>query len=60
MKYTVSVIMTVYEGDNDSHFDEALKSLISNKKFISDIVLVRNGNISFSKIQSIKKFSVKF
>ena len=53
MKYTVSVIMTVYEGDNDSHFYEALNSLISNKNFISEVVLVRNGSISLSKIRSI-------
>ena len=46
--------MTVYEGDDDLHFKEALKSLIFNKDFISEIVLVRNGNISSSKIQSIK------
>ena len=52
--------MTVYEGDKDSHFDEALKSLISNKKFISEIVLVRNGNISFSKVQSIKEVKKYF
>jgi glycosyltransferase involved in cell wall biosynthesis len=52
--------MTVYQGDNDSHFDEALNSLIPNKDFITEIVLVRNGSISLPKIQSIKNAKKHF
>ena len=54
MKYTTSVIMSVYDGDNDSHFDDALRSLIANKEFITEVVLVRNGIISSYKICSIR------
>ena len=46
--------MSVYEGDNDLHFEDALHSLILNKEFITEIVLVRNGIISSSKIRSIR------
>ena len=45
--------MSVYDGDNDLHFKNALNSLILNKAFITEIILVRNGIISSSKISSI-------
>ena len=54
MKYTISVIMSVYDGDNDSHFDDALRSLIANKEFITEVVLIRNGIISSCKSYSIR------
>ena len=53
MNYTISVIMSVFEGDNDSHFEAALHSLILNKKFITEVVLVRNGTINSAKLSSI-------
>ena len=52
---TISVIMCVYDGDNDIYFKLALESLIPNKKEINEIVLIINGKISVKKEEIIKE-----
>ena len=48
--------MCVYEGDHTSDFNSALKSLIPNLEYYSELVLVINGLISKNKVQIIDKF----
>tara|TARA_B100000989_G_scaffold278203_1_gene239768 strand:+ start:16143 stop:16967 length:825 start_codon:yes stop_codon:yes gene_type:complete len=52
---SISVLMCVYEKDNDSHFIEALKSLKLNKNFIDQTIIVINGYISKIKKKEIIK-----
>ena len=52
---SISVLMCVYEKDNDSHFKEALDSLKSNKNFIDQTIIVINGYISKLKKKEIIK-----
>ena len=46
---TLSVLMCVYEKDDDEAFSVALDSLIINKDFINDLIIVINGPISEKK-----------
>lgn len=57
--YGISVIMVVYDGDNDLHFEESLNSLIPNAKFYNELILVINGDISDYKKSLIKKSKEK-
>ena len=50
---TLSVLMCVYEKDDDKNFIEAIDSLIENKKFIDTTVIVINGYISNIKLNKI-------
>ncbi len=52
---SISVLMCVYEKDNDSNFIEALKSLQLNKNFIDQTIIVINGYISKIKKKEIIK-----
>jgi len=52
----ISIVMVVYEGDYTSDFHEALKSLIPNTSYYSELILVINGFISNNKIKIIDKF----
>ena len=49
---TISVLMCVYEKDEDIPFLQAIDSLIQNKKYIDKTIIVINGPIS--KIKSSK------
>ena len=52
---SISVLMCVYEKDNDYHFIEALESLKLNKNFIDQTIIVINGYISNLKKKEIIK-----
>jgi len=50
--------MVVYDGDNDTHFKESLNSLLINKDFYSELVLVVNGKISEIKNTVINQLKI--
>ena len=50
---SISVLMCVYDKDNDYHFKEALNSLKLNKNFIDQTIIVINGYISKYKKKQI-------
>lgn len=50
---SISVLMCVYEKDNDYHFKEALDSLKLNKNYIDQTIIVINGYISKYKKKQI-------
>ena len=53
-----SVLMCVYEGDNDIYFEEALKSITQDQELKpSQVVLVVDGPISSGKEIIISKFT---
>ena len=54
---TLSVLMCVYEKDDDGAFSEALDSLNINKHFIDCLIIVINGPISEKKKLKIKYIS---
>lgn len=56
-----SVLITVYDKDNNEYFEEALKSITIDQVLKPDeIVLVVDGPVSKEKITIIKKFSDMF
>ena len=54
---TLAVIICVYNGDKDCHFKEALSSLLPGVNFISEVILVVNGEVSDFKKNTIDLFS---
>ena len=57
--YTLSILMVVYEGDKDKFFFESLNSLIANREYFENLILVVNGKINSKKesyIQFFKEF----
>ena len=56
---TISVLMCVYEKDEDIPFIQAIDSLIQNKKYIDNTILIINGPISKIKNSKINNASKK-
>lgn len=52
---TISVLMCVYEKDEDIPFVQAIDSLIKNKKYIDNTIIIINGPISKIKSSKINK-----
>ena len=52
---SITVLMCVYEKDNDKHFIDAIFSLKENREYIDQTIIVINGYISDFKRDLIKK-----
>ena len=48
--------MCIYEGDNTQYFKEALDSLIPNNRYLSEVILVRNGKINQQKVSIVNEY----
>ncbi len=56
---TISVLMCVYEKDEDIPFVQAIDSLIQNKKYIDNTIVIINGPISKLKSSKINNATKK-
>mgnify|MGYP001385816495 CR=1 FL=1 len=52
----VTVLLAVYCGDNISYFNESISSLINQKKYIYEILIIINGPIEEELILLINEF----
>ena len=53
----VTVLIAVYKGDNINHFNKSISSLINQKDYISEVLIIINGYISKDFINLINYFS---
>ena len=54
----VTVLIAVYKGDNFQHFSQSISSLINQKIYIHEVLLIINGSVPNELLNIIKKLSL--